>query len=133
MKFSYGSINHFGYAAIGLLSLFLLTSCSTKEEGAIDYRKAQIGEPTLKELGDVTNNQGEPIRVAKLLRKNVLQDNPDALFKDKDKITIRLTSAYINDFTEGPFSWINDLVVEGEVIPRGEIAVVVNDFPFEKR
>lgn len=70
------------------------------------------------------------MRIARLERKNLPQ-NKEATFDENDSISIRLTSAYIRDYTEGPFSWAND-AIEGQFRSRGEIAIVVNAFAVNK-
>ena len=129
------SFFHAAFTMIWLGCLFLLTSCTFayKEEGAIDYRKAEVSTKDLSKFSvntdseEITNIQGEPIRIAKLQRKNLPQDNREVTFSKNDNICIRLTSAYIKDYSEGPLSWASD-AVGGQVRSRGEIAVVVNAF-----
>lgn len=127
-------------AVFSLLCLFLLTGCfASKNEGAIDYRKAELHcsrdideftKDSLCEKNDAAgendvNVQGEALRIVKLKRKNVLHPKEkNAKFQDGDRIVIRLVSAYIEDYEEDIFSWIND-IGEGQLLQRGEIAVAV--------
>ncbi len=125
-------------------SLFM-TACgwSYKDEGAIDYRKAEIlvkdgkaileptaftNKPSQPRNEQPRNEQHELIRVARLDRKNVLHDSSETKFSDDDAICIRLISAYIEEYSEGPLSIVGDAFFKGQFRPRGEIAVVVNAF-----
>lgn len=126
--------------SLGMMAGLLLASCAFRDEGAIDYRKAEIPEThwnvfqtknnDIQEYNtqECKNYQGESIRPVLLKRKNVAQKNPKARFSDHENMVIRLVSAYIEDYTEGLLSWIND-TLEGQIWHRGEIAVVVNIFP----
>ena len=130
------SLPRYGCIPVLLGCLFLVTSCTFayKEEGAIDYRKSDVSTEDLGKFSDdlndneITNQQGEPIRIAKLQRKNLSQDNNETTFSENDNICIRLTSAFIKDYSEGPLSIASD-AIQGQIRSRGEIAVVVNAFP----
>ncbi len=130
--------------AVTIPLFMMLSSCAFLDEGEIDYRKAEILEANGTNLSssilrpntkngecDVITNTGEIIRATKLQRKNVRHpERNGATFSasDLEKMSIRLVSVFIDDYTEGFGSWLNDLT-EGQIIQRGEIAVVVNVSP----
>lgn len=128
----------------GLVYILMLSACALayKEEGAIDYRKGEIGKSASKGNDNskctkpMRNEQGECVQLVRLLRKNAPQENilqedkpRKTIFTEDDKVVVRLLSAYIRNYTEGPLSWFND-ALEGQIWPRGEIAIVVNAFDF---
>ena len=104
----------------------MLTGCGLSyiDEGATDYRKIEINNTEDCRLSSADT-------FVELKRKNA----PPATCKDKlkfndnDKVVVRLISAYIRDYTEGPFSWLSD-ALDGQFYHRGEIAIVVNAFDF---
>ena len=119
-----------------------ITACAYRDEGEIDYRRARL------ETVQTENNQNETIHIAKLEDKNRLntssakdqpknksQSNTSAAkvtFDDGDKMVIRLMTAFIKDYTEGPWSILNDALFEGQLYSRGEIAILAAVAPLEK-
>ena len=107
-----------------ILCITLITACAYRDEGEIDYRRADT------EMTEIENKQGEIIRIAKLEDKNKVSGDNKTSFADGDNLTISLSTAFIEDYTEGFFSWIND-VFEGQFYPRGEIAVLAKVTPLD--
>ena len=112
-----------------MLSITLITACASKDEGEIDYRRANLDSE------EVENNQGEIIHVAMLQDKNKAskvsgKNNKKRTFSDGDNLTVSLSTAFIEDYSEGPFSWVNDLV-EGQFYFKGEIAVLAKVTPLD--
>ncbi|HMB78056.1 MAG TPA: hypothetical protein VKN76_16790 [Kiloniellaceae bacterium] len=122
--------------------------CATRDEGAIDYRKGEIAAgvggnligPEYARANVLTpaegvmhrmpglNLQNEEVRLVPLIRKYVPSKAPEATFTKLDSVSIRLQAAYIEEFTEGPVSYVGDLITEGQFHQRGEVAIVVNAF-----
>ena len=108
-----------------MLCITLITACGYRDEGAIDYRRADI------DAVEVKNKQGETIHIAKLQDKNKISNDEARNFSDGDNLTISLSSAFIQDYTEGLFSYINDALFEGQFYQRGEIAVLAKVTPLD--
>ena len=104
-----------------------ITACAYRDEGEIDYRRAS------HETVQTENNENETIHIATLEDKNRLNaSNAKLTFDDGDKMVIRLITAFIRDYTEGPWSIINDALFEGQLRSRGEIAILAAVTPLEK-
>ena len=128
--------------------LLLASGCAVRDDGTVDYRKGEIaagagtsaigpdfardfvlapGAGPMQRVPGL-NLQGEPLRLVPLVRKSASSNAPEVAFTDLDAVSIRLQAAHIEFYTEGPFSYLGDLIAEGQVHSRGEIAIVVNAF-----
>ena len=135
-------------AVAGCFMLAAIAGCAYRNEGAIDYRKSEvaagsgqsaIGRAFVESL-DIShvgggqlkvpalNLDGEDVRLVPLVRKNVSSPAPAVTFTDQDSISIRLQAAFITYYSEGPFSYVGDVITEGQYVERGEVAIVVNAF-----
>ena len=108
-----------------MLCITLITACAYRDEGEIDYRRADI-DPV-----EVTSKRGETIRIAKLEDKNKVSNDKKRTFSDGDNLTISLSTAFIEDYSEGPLSYFNDALFEGQFYHRGEIAVLAKVTPLD--
>ena len=108
-----------------MLCITLITACAYRDEGEIDYRRADI------DTVEIENHQGKTLHIAKLEDKNKISDkNSKTSFSADDNLTISLSTAFIENYTEGFFSWVND-AFEGQLRPRGEIAVLAKVTPLD--
>jgi hypothetical protein len=131
-------------AAAGL-GLCALAGCAVSNEGAVDYRKAEILRPALGaapiRIADVAPGaepggavlqaqapkaSAGPTAPARLYRQALRGDDPDALIETNDSISIHLRTAFLKDFE----------AIIGHPLrgfrPNGEIAIVVKAFEFGK-
>ena len=95
-----------------------LTACAISNEGAVDYRKAEIAPPQEQPVQASTK-----VRTA-LIRQGLPTHDDEAQIGKDDSISISLRRAFIREFFEimgNPFSG------DG---PNGEIAIVVKAFEF---
>ncbi len=109
-----------------LLCLALINACAYRDEGEIDYRKASFSNAKKDK-----NDQNERIELAKLEHKNRSLGGTASISQD-DYITIRLMTAFIKNYTEGPWSILNDALFEGQLRSRGEIAILAKVTPLEE-
>ena len=131
MRYELIGKNHFAtlYKVVCvLLCLALINACAYRDEGEVDYRKASFFDA---EVG--INDQGEDVNLAKLKSKNrVSGPKEDASISQSDYITIKLMTAFIKNYTEGPWSMLNDALFEGQLRSRGEIAILAKVTPREE-
>ena len=129
MRYELIGQNHFAtlYKVVCvLLCLTLINACAYRDEGEIDYRKASFSDTE-----EEKNDQNEPISLTKLEHKNKALGGTESLSLD-DYITIRLMTAFIKNYTEGPWSILNDALFEGQLRSRGEIAILAKVTPLEE-
>ena len=132
-----------------LVATATVSGCAYRNEGAIDFRKAEIAtgrgsntigtgftaraqaQPLISpEIKLPSHNaQGEPARLVPLVRKDVSSSDPSATLTEMDSVSIRLRSAFIGYYSEGIFSYAGDLLFDGQVEGGGEIAVLADVFP----
>lgn len=117
-----------------ILIFIILTGCAFSQEGAVDYRKAelltkerrnQIDKDIVDEKLPDENGMVVPV---KLVRKASYANNAshaDALIRKGDSITIRLRQGFISQFWELPLNPFR------KFRPNGEIAVIVRAFEFD--
>ena len=153
MNFVQGRLNSARLACIciaAVISTLSVVGCAHRNEGAIDYRKSeviagagmdQIGFSSASAVksqynGDIEvpalNLEGEQVRLTPLIRKNVSSGAEDTSFTNLDSVSIRLRSAFIEDYSEGPLSYFGDTIAEGQWRGGGEVAVVVRAFQLGK-
>lgn len=117
-----------------LLALLILTGCAISQEGAVDYRKAEL-------LTDARRNQiNQNISENKLPDENgmvapvklIRKDSPanetthnDSIIREGDSITIRMRQGFISQFWELPINPFRRFRA------NGEIAVIVRAFEYE--
>jgi hypothetical protein len=131
------------YRVLAGLGLCALAGCAVSNEGAVDYRKAEILRPAVSvppvPIADIAPGAGPedavlpaqapkasagPVAPARLYRQALRGDDPDALIEKEDSISIHLRTAFLKDFeaTIGhPLRGFR---------PNGEIAIVVKAFEF---
>ena len=129
MRYELIGQNHFAtlYKVVCvLLCLALINACAYRDEGEIDYRKASFSDAK-----EDKNDQNERIELAKLEHKNRSLGGTASISQD-DYITIRLMTAFIKNYTEGPWSILNDALFEGQLRSRGEIAILAKVTPLEE-
>jgi hypothetical protein len=126
----------------GVCLLGLLAGCAVSNEGAVDYRKAEIvprsGGPGLDIAavmpaagpeGGVIQAQAArtgapPVAPARLYRQALRGADPDALIEAGDSISIHLRSAFLKDCEAAIGHPLRGFR------PNGEIAIVVKAFEF---
>ena len=125
-----------------LAGLCLLAGCAVSNEGAVDYRKAEIVPrsggsgidiaavmPAAGPEGGVIQAQAarsgeQPVAPARLYRQALRGADPDALIEAGDSISIHLRSAFLKDFEAAIGHPLRGFR------PNGEIAIVVKAFEF---
>jgi hypothetical protein len=133
--------NKMGSATLAGLGLLALAGCAVSNEGAVDYRKAEIvgfGAGTLDlaaiapaagPAGTMVQAQATklgpgPVAPARLQRQALRGVDPDALIEAGDSISIHLRAAFLENFE----------AIVGHPLrgfrPNGEIAIVVKAFEF---
>jgi hypothetical protein len=139
------SVRRLIFRASAGLGLCALAGCAVSNEGAVDYRKAEILSPPVSapliRLAAVAPDAGPadamvqaqapktlagPVAPARLYRQALRGDDPDALIGANDSISIHLRTAFLKDFE----------AIIGHPLrgfrPNGEIAIVVKAFEFGK-
>ena len=129
--------------ALAGLGLCALAGCAVSNEGAVDYRKAEIlrpatGAPPIR-IAEIAPGAGPedtvvqaqapqtsigPVAPARLYRQALRGDDPDALIENQDSISIHLRTAFLKNFEAllgHPRRGFR---------PNGEIAIVVKAFEF---
>jgi hypothetical protein len=116
-----------------LLALFILTGCAFSQEGAVDYRKAEL--LTNARRHKINQNIAENklpdkngmVAPVKLIRKGSPandETHSDSIIREGDSIAIRMRQGFISQFWELPINPFRGFR------PNGEIAVVVRAFKY---
>lgn len=116
-----------------LLALFILTGCAFSQEGAVDYRKAEL--LTNARRHKINQNIAENklpdkngmVAPVKLIRKGSPandETHSDSIIREGDSIAIRMRQGFISQFWELPINPFRGFR------PNGEIAVVVRAFEY---
>jgi hypothetical protein len=127
--------------ALAGLGLCALAGCAVSNEGAVDYRKAEIVGfgATALDIASIAPGAGPedpvvqaqapktgsgPLAPARLHRQALRGDDPDALIEKEDSISIHLRTAFLKDFEASIGHPLRGFR------PNGEIAIVVKAFEF---
>lgn len=116
-----------GKLTASLVILAVLGGCAISQEGAVDYRKADLISPAQRKAArekSLASPNSDAIVPMQLVSKSI-QGDGGALIESGSSITIRLSQAFIAHFWEiGLFS------PHRGFRSNGEIAIVVNAFEF---